>query len=185
MQAAVELHRTLGPARTQVSAIAERAGVERVTVYRHFPETRMLLRACAAHNLSLNPLPDPRAWLGVKDPVTRLRIGLTEAFAYYRRNDEMMANVLRDSHIMPVGKAFLEFQASTRETLSRGWRVRGASRARLLAFVALAVDFQTWRLLARQPGLDDAELVATLVELVHCFQGPNLSSAGAGRSADA
>ena len=38
VRAAVELHGTLGPARTSVSAIAERAGVRRATVHDQFPD---------------------------------------------------------------------------------------------------------------------------------------------------
>ena len=49
VEAAVALHTSVGPARTTISAIAERAGVERHTVYAHFPDERTLFRACSTH----------------------------------------------------------------------------------------------------------------------------------------
>ena len=49
VDAAVELHTSVGPARTTISAIAERAGVERHTVYAHFPDEPTLFRACSTH----------------------------------------------------------------------------------------------------------------------------------------
>ncbi len=165
--AAVELHRVFGPARTQVTAIAERAGVGRVTVYRHFPNEQDLLRACAGHNLGRNPLPDPTGWLKISQPEVRLRTALSEAYTYYGRNEEIMASVLRDSQIMAVGQGFLKFQAAAKDVLSQGWKVPGRQRVRLSALIGLAVDFHTWRLL-RQSGLDDAEVVALMVKLTGC-----------------
>ena len=58
---------TVGPRETTVSAIAERAGVERLTVYRHFPNEKGLFAACTAHYMSLHPPPDPRSWSSVHD----------------------------------------------------------------------------------------------------------------------
>ena len=72
-EAAVELHGTLGPARTSVTAVAERAGVERATVYRHFPDERALFLACSSHWRAANPAPDPAAWAAIADPDLRLR----------------------------------------------------------------------------------------------------------------
>ena len=57
-EAAVDLHRTVGPARTTLSAIAKRAGVQRHTVYRHFPTETELFGACSAHYFTANPWPD-------------------------------------------------------------------------------------------------------------------------------
>src|SRR3954454_19384323 len=71
-EATVELHRTVGAARTTISAIAEKAGVERLTVYRHFPDEGSLFDACSAHWIEANPLPDPAAWAAIADPDERL-----------------------------------------------------------------------------------------------------------------
>ena len=100
-EATIELHRTVGPAATQISEIARRAGVQRVTVYNHFPDDASLLAACSAHWRALHPAPDPAAWLATGDPGTRLRLGLGELYAWYRETEPMTANVLRDAELYP------------------------------------------------------------------------------------
>ena len=101
-EAAVELHGTLGPARTSVTAVAERAGVERATVYRHFPDERSLFLACSGHWRAANPAPDPGAWAAIPDPDVRLREALTELYAFYGRTEPMLANLLRDEAVVPM-----------------------------------------------------------------------------------
>src|SRR3954453_19122568 len=96
-RAAYELHCTLGPAKTSISAIAERAAVERLTVYRHFPTERELYQACTQYGWELDPGPDPDAWCRIADPDTRLRNGLAELYAYFRRNRSLLDNVRRDT----------------------------------------------------------------------------------------
>src|SRR5512135_773026 len=86
-EAAVELHGTVGPARTTVSAIAERAGVQRHTVYRHFPSDADLFGACSAHYLDANPWPDPEPWRAISDPQQRLARALDELYAWYERTE--------------------------------------------------------------------------------------------------
>src|SRR5919107_3773322 len=93
-EAAVELHRTVGPARTTVSAIAEKAGVQRHTYYAHFPELKDLYQACTAHYLEQNPLPEPPFWAEVADAEERLRVALSEVYAYYEGNEALLTNVL-------------------------------------------------------------------------------------------
>lgn len=164
--AAVSLHQELGPARTSISAVAERAGVQRHTFYRYFPEEADLLRACSAHYRSLHPPPDPGTWRAIADPARRLRTGLAAAYAYFRANEAMMANVLRDAEVMPVGGGFLQLRRAMTDALLSAWRVGGRRRERLHAAIGLAVSFQTWHALARDYRLDDhetAELVATMV----------------------
>src|SRR3954463_1267820 len=95
-ETAVELHGTVGPARTSISAIAERAGVRRSTVYRHFPDEEALFTACSSHWGQENPPPDLSAWTAIEDPAERLRTALGELYVYYRRTERMMANLLRD-----------------------------------------------------------------------------------------
>src|SRR3954468_19952961 len=95
-ETAVELHGTLGPARTSISAIAERAGVRRSTVYRHFPDEAALIGACSSHWAAENPVPDMTPWQSIEDPDRRLRTALDELYAYYRRTDQMMDNLHRD-----------------------------------------------------------------------------------------
>ena len=93
-EAAVELHRTVGPARTTISAIAEKAGVQRHTYYAHFPELKDLYQACMGHYLERNPVPEPATWAEVADGEERLRVALCEVYAYYSSNESMISNVL-------------------------------------------------------------------------------------------
>ena len=102
IEAAIELHQTIGPAATTVSEIAERAEVGRVTVYRHFPDEPSLARACSGQYFERHPFPDPDRWRVVTDPVERLRTGLREAYAYHRATQAMISHVLADARDHPV-----------------------------------------------------------------------------------
>src|SRR3954466_14092231 len=82
-ESAVALHEELGPAQTSISAIAERAGVRRSTVYRHFPDEDALFDACSSHWRAANPPPDPRTWSSSEDPAERMRTALRELYAFY------------------------------------------------------------------------------------------------------
>ena len=47
VEAAVDLHSSVGPALTSISMVAERAGVQRHTLYAHFPDEKSLFLACS------------------------------------------------------------------------------------------------------------------------------------------
>src|ERR671921_745610 len=100
VRATVELHETVGPALTTRSAIAERAGVSRPTVYSHFPDELSLGKACSALGLSENPLPDPGMWEEISEPEERLRSALSDLYSYFRRGERLWANVLRDQELL-------------------------------------------------------------------------------------
>ena len=104
-EATVDLHGTVGPARTTVSAIAERAGVQRATVYRHFPDEESLFGACSAHWLAANPLPDLAEWAEIADPDERLRVGLGELYAWFDRGEYMLEKTTRDAAVVPAMQA--------------------------------------------------------------------------------
>lgn len=167
-ESAVALHGTLGPARTSISAIAEHAGVRRSTVYRHFPDERALFAACSAHWSAANPVPDLGAWAAIDDPGERLAVALGELYAFYRRGETMLANLLRDeSAVAAVADQFAEFReylAAARDTLLRGRR--GARSAKARAAVGHALAFETWRSLAREQGLTDRQAVELMAGLV-------------------
>src|SRR3954451_14010952 len=101
-KSAVDLHGSLGPANPSVSAVAERAGVRRSTLYRHFPDERALFGACSAHWAAENPPPDISRWAAVEDTDERLASALAELYAFYRRNEEMLDKLLRDAPTVPV-----------------------------------------------------------------------------------
>jgi AcrR family transcriptional regulator len=169
-ESAVELHRTLGPSRTSISAVAEHAGVRRSTVYRHFPDEPALFAACSAHYRAANPNPDPARWAAIEDPDERLRSALEELYAYYRRTRPMLDNLYRDEETMPTVKAsfgrFREYLAAAGDTLMAGRRARGGARQRLRAAIGHALAFATWRSLALDEGLDDRDAAVLMCRLV-------------------
>ena len=169
-ETAVELHGTLGPARTSISAIAERAGVRRSTVYRHFPDEAALFDACTSHWEAANPVPDMTAWQSIEDPDERLRTALEEFYAYYGRTEQMMDNLHRDELTMPlVAERFAGYHgyiAVVRDLMMRGRSVRGRRREETRAAVGHALAYTTWRSLAREQGLSDDQAVALMCALV-------------------
>jgi AcrR family transcriptional regulator len=171
VEATLELHRTRGPANTTISEIAQRAGVNRLTVYNHFPDISDLLRACSRSWTERHPAPDPTPWAQIDDPQQRLRKALTELYGFYARTEPMRANVLRDAETMPELAALLEgsvvpYLGAVRDLLAEGWEVGGGGRRRLLATLKLAIAFHTWRSLERESGLSREEAVETMLEAV-------------------
>ena len=169
-EAAVALHGTIGPARTTISAVADRAGVQRATVYRHFPDEESLFAACSGHYAALNPPPDPEAWRADSDPGARLRRALAETYAFFRRTEPMLTNVLRDAPVVeamakPVARRLAYFETAV-DAVVAGRPERGHARRRVRAAVAHAMSFPTWQSLARQNGLDDDEAVALMAGMV-------------------
>ncbi len=174
VEATVELHDALGPARTTITAIAERAGVQRLTVYRHFPDERALFQACSAHWTACNPKPDPSSWAAVDDPEARLRLALTAIYAFYRATEGMTGNLLRDLPALPVlqevAAPFTEYWQTVREVLDRGWKIRGHKRALLRAAIGHAIEFETWRSLTCREHLVDADAAEAMVNLARALQ---------------
>ncbi len=172
VEATVEMHKSVGMARTTISAIAEKAGVQRLTVYRHFPDERALFYACTGHYMGANPPPDPSSWTQVADPEQRLRVALAEVYVYHRRTEPMMVNVVRDAPVHPLtrelAEPYLQHWERMRDVLAAGWGTRGRRREILLAAIAHALDFQTWHSLVRQRGLDDEQAVELMACAVGC-----------------
>src|SRR3954469_25499068 len=103
-EAAIELHGSVGPSRTTLSAVAKRAGVERRTLYRHFPTEGDLFAACSSHYFAAHPWPDLESWRAVRDPQERLARALDELYAYYERTAPMLSNVLRDAELVEFAR---------------------------------------------------------------------------------
>jgi AcrR family transcriptional regulator len=165
VNAAIELHQTIGPAATTVSDIAERAGVGRVTVYRHFPDELTLFRACSGSYLQRNPLPDPQRWHEIADPLQRLRSALMEVYEYHRTHEAIFTHVLadvRDHEVMTPYHAHWERAA---DVLVAPWRARGRRRALLRAGIGLALSFDAWRSLVRDHGLTNDQAVDLALRL--------------------
>ena len=169
-EAAVKLHGTVGPARTTVSGVAKEAGVQRATVYRHFPDEASLFTACTAHYWAMHPRPDPDAWSAISDPGVRLRQALAELYAFYRRTEGMLEKTSRDAPVVEAMaaavQAFRDYLAAATAAIVAGRPERGAARRRMQAAAGHAVSFPTWQSLVRQQGLDDPEAVAVMAALV-------------------
>jgi AcrR family transcriptional regulator len=165
--AAVELHTTLGPSRTTVQAIAEKAGVTRPTVYAHFPDARSLFEACSGHVRATVPPPDPTPWRSIADPSERLEAALHELYGYYERLDPLLENVQRDAVVMPLVAEMNAHRARNleeiRDLLLQGWPTRGGARARLRRAIGHALEFRTWQSLVRRQGCATDEAVQLMV----------------------
>ena len=159
VEAAVELHQTIGPAATTFTDVAQRAGVGRVTVYRHFPDEVALARACSGHYWDLHPPPDPVTWERVVGAEERLRLALCETYAYHRETCEMMTRVLRDARDHEVMAPYHAHWARATDVLLAPFKARGRRRDLLRAGIALALSFDTWRTLAVDHGLTDEQAI--------------------------
>ena len=169
-EAAVKLHGTVGPAKTTVSGIAQEAGVQRATVYRHFPDEDAIFAACTSHYNSLHPPPDLGRWAEIEDPAKRLRTGLAEIYAYYAETQQMVESTSRDIERVPAmqraAAAIAAYLGAAREVLMQGRRLRGRNRDRVAAAIGHAIAFPTWRSLVREQRLGDREAVELMASLV-------------------
>jgi AcrR family transcriptional regulator len=175
VQAVYDRHGEIGPARTTISAIAERAGVERLTVYRHFADEGEIFAACNAHFLAQTPPPHPAAWAGVTEPAARLRAVLLTFYGYYRRTEPRIGKALRDAEGLPALAAVLapwgRFVETVRDDLQAAWAPSDAARPRLAAVIGHALRFETWRSLAHVEGMSDAAAAGLMVDLTRAAAG--------------
>ncbi len=174
IEAAIGLHGTVGPARTTVSAIAERAGVRRATVYRHFPDERALFLGCSGTHRERNPLPDPATWASIDDPAARLAAALDAIYGWYERVEPMLSALLRDIDAMPIIAELqagrYAYLAGVEDGLALGWGARGKAAKRLRATIGLALDFLAWRTL-HERGLGRTEAIAVMSSAVRAAAG--------------
>jgi AcrR family transcriptional regulator len=177
-RAALELHEIVGPALTTRSAIAERAGVSRHTVYAHYPDDLSLGLACSTLGLTENPLPDIGPWEEIADPERRLRTALKELYGYFRRREGLLTNIQRDQDfpqrkdhpdVRKIMRPIVEHGAMMHRVLAEGWETR-EDRAPSLVFgtIGVALDFQSWRTMVRKQGMSDEQAVEVMVGMVRC-----------------
>jgi AcrR family transcriptional regulator len=162
--AAAGLHEEVGPARTTIAEVARRAGVQRPTVYSHFPTERELYAACQGHFLAEHPLPDPGSALALTDPAERVRATLELFYGWYRSTEAMTGNVHRDRRLLPELDALLADTADRGLDALAGELARGFGRGGR-ALIRLALDFATWQRLAHE-GLADTEAAALMARAV-------------------
>jgi AcrR family transcriptional regulator len=184
-EAAIELHETRGPSRTTMSAVAKRAGVERRTLYRHFPSEAELFAACSTHYFAANPWPDLGSWRAVRDPYQRLERALAELYAYYERTAPMYSNVLRDAELDDLARdavaplhTYLEEAA---EILTAGHPARGRRRRLVVGALRHALAFSTWKSLTAA-GITRADATTLVTAFVEAAVAREARSAGGGVS---
>jgi AcrR family transcriptional regulator len=181
-RATLELHESVGPSLTTRSAIAQRAGVTRPTVYSHFPDDRSLNKACTSLDHSENPLPDPGRWEEISDPEERLRSALGDLYSYFRRRERLWANILRDQELLystgdpealemaaEVMGPILSHLERMKETLAAGWGPSEGIPRVLLGALGFALDFQAWRAMVRTQGMSDEQAIELMVGMVRCM----------------
>ncbi len=170
VDALIELHETVGAARTTVTEVARRSGVNRMTVYKHFPTEADMVTACTSHWIELHPPPDVEAWSAIADPGERTSIALGELYGYYRRTEAMWTTAYRDAALVESLGAIMDatwFALLDRavDVLAAGRGLRGRRRGRVRGALRLAVDFPTWRSLTASDlgDRDAADVAATFV----------------------
>ena len=166
VEATVELHASVGPAHTTISAIAERAGVQRHTVYSHFPSETELFDACSAHWAALHPFPDATAWGAIEDPEQRLRAALAAVYEWYETVGLDLDVFRRDARIHPTTAGLVAKREARllalRDELADGWPRRKAVRAA----IAHALELETWDSLVRRHGLTRSQAVDAMLRFV-------------------
>ena len=168
VEATVDLHGSVGLAATTIAAIAEKAGVTRLTVYRHFPDESALFDACSAHWMSQQQLPDPGAWAQIGDPAGRLRAGLADLYRFYRAGADMLTNVYRDFAALPEAyqQLLTDRDRMFRDVLAAPFEGAGDQDRRIRAVIGHATSFWTWRSLCSDQGLSDSEAVEVMTAAV-------------------
>lgn len=167
VQAAVDLHGSVGPALTSISMVAERAGVQRHTLYAHFPDERSLFLACSGLVFERDPMPEAEGWRAIKDRRERLRTGLRAIYGWYDRNADLAACVLRDGEYHALTREIIQlrfgpYMAAYREVLGEKLSIKK------LALLQLALSFFTWRTLLRESGLKQNAAVEAMVRAIDC-----------------
>lgn len=173
LEATMQLHEELGPRNTTISAIAERAGVQRLTVYRHFVDETALFQACTSQWAQRNPPPDPADWSGIADPVVRFRTAIGAFYDYFARTRRMWTVSFRDvSEVPALQRPMAEVAAFLDGVASDLIAAFGATpaQARIAPTVRHALGFLTWADLETQ-GLDNARKVELVTHWLGCSDG--------------
>jgi len=172
--AAVRLHTSIGPSEASMSAVADEAGVTRVTLYRHFSSMDDLFRACMAHWRSLHPLPDPNRWRSIPSFERRLRAALAELYGWYAENGDDLYPVYRDAAHTPQSTRLARRETNDRQAdaILADLDVTGAARRRLRAAIGHAVRFWTWHSLAKDQGLLTRDAAALAGDFVLAARRP-------------
>jgi AcrR family transcriptional regulator len=170
--ATVALHTSVGPARTTISAIAEKAGVQRHTVYAHFPEEGTLFAACTSHWASLHPFPPEELWERETDPGRRLALALRHVWAWYADVELDLEVFFRDADLIPAVRADMDGYAERLSALADRLAAAKGGSPVVRAAVGHALAFETWRSLVRREGLSTDDAVEAMLKLVERLSRP-------------
>lgn len=175
VDALVELHETVGAARTTVTEVARRAGVGRMTVYNHFATEAEMVTACTSHWIAQHPPPDVEAWGDIPDPDERLAVALASLYPYYAETQAMWTTAYRDAPLVPslgaiMDSAWFALLDRAVDMLARGRGLRGGARRRVRGALRLAIDFPTWRTLTAS-GMSAAEAADVAAAFVGASAG--------------
>ncbi len=173
VEAALRLHTTVGPARTSILAVAEAAGVQRHTVYNHFPDEKTLFAACGGLFYQRNPYPPTEPWRAIADPGARLQRALDDMYEYFHEHERALTPIVRDAPVFPqlIGRRLAAARADVVAAIADGWPARGGTAQRVRALLDLALRFETWRALTADGGLTDHEAAAAMAAAIRCAQG--------------
>lgn len=170
VEATIQLHQTVGPNATTIAEVARRAGVSRLTVYRHFPDQVSLIRACTGEYNLQHPVPDVVGLATIEDPVRRLELALHGVYAYYSDNAAMLGNGAASMPTNPALAAalqpFFEGQRHLVEMLVAGWPVDTRPGSMLRAAIAHAIALPTWRALRDEQGVTNAQAAELMLGMV-------------------
>lgn len=178
IDAAVVLKQTRGPGDISMAEVAEQAGVGRVTVYRHFPDLDALKQASSQGYFAQNPPPDPARWAAIANPHDRLRAGLSEAHAYHRRTERMMAKT--DDGVRDPCRRLWQAGGGV---LAAAFGLTGEPALRLRAAIDLGLNFEAWRVLVREEGLNDDQALDLVLRMCAAAYSPVSSNGWANSSA--
>jgi AcrR family transcriptional regulator len=167
-EAAVELHATVGPAQTTVAEIARRAGVQRLTVYLHFPDQRALFQACTTHWFGVHPLPAAELAHEGVDLEERVRRVLQELYGYYRAHEQLVSNWLRDAQLIPTLQEFTEigYYGYLDQLVAAVLPGDGEDQKDARAMLLVALHFETWRLLTQRGALTDEDAASDMADAI-------------------
>ena len=165
IDAAIDLHTEIGPAKTTFSMVAEKAGVQRHTLYAHFPDERALVMACSGHMQEQSPPPDAEKWRGIKDRRERLSTGLSEIYGWFEKHAQLLSSVLRDAEHYALVQEVSKLRYAPAIDL---WHevLEAGMKDKQRAMVNLALSFYTWRTLTRDSGLKTSAAVTQMVEAI-------------------
>ncbi len=166
VEATVGLHASVGPAQTTISAIAERAGVQRHTVYAHFRDERELFAACSAHWAVLHPFPDPARWTGIADPEQRLRAALDAVYQWYESVGHDLEIFKRDSGVHSTTAELVSRRERALLSLRDGLAAGRSRRKTVRAAIGHALELETWHSLSQRHGLTRKQAVDAMLRFV-------------------